>query len=263
MTVTLTWLGQSGFILAGAGTVVAVDPFLSPHELRLNDPPALDTLPNHVDAVLATHGHLDHLDLDGLVAWTNAGAELASLVVPTPHVAAAHLALPSVEVLGVQPGEHLTIGTARVTVVPACHGIEITDGYSEGYDLDPAGTPHVGYVITIAGTSVYHAGDTIPSAGIQRALAPLAIDVALLPVNGRDARREAEGIVGNLTAAEAVELANEIGADCLVPCHHDMVRGNTAPVTDVVRAVQRTGRRIRIVTPERGLPVEFDAEGRR
>jgi L-ascorbate metabolism protein UlaG (beta-lactamase superfamily) len=263
MTVALTWLGQSGFILADDGVIVAVDPFLSPHELRLHDPPALDTLPHRVDAVLATHGHADHLDLAGLAAWVESGAALAALVVPTPHVAAARRSLPDVDVVGVQPGEQLDVGTASVTVVPACHGVEITDGYSEGYALDPAGTPHVGYVISIAGTTVYHAGDTIASAEIRRALAPLVVDVALLPVNGRDAQREAQGILGNLTAVEAVDLADEIGVDRLVPCHHDMIRGNTAAMTDIARAARRAGTRVRLVTPERGVAVALGQRGRR
>ena len=258
MTVTLTWLGQSGFILAGGGTTIVVDPFLSPHELRVTDPPTIESLPDSVDAVLATHGHLDHLDLAGLAAWVATGATLTTLIVPTPHVAAARLALSGVDVVGVQPGEHLTPGSAHITVVPACHGIGVSDGYSDGYDLDSAGTPHVGYVIAMAGTTIYHAGDTILSAELRHALRPMAVDAALLPVNGRDAVREAQGILGNLTAAEAVELATDLGAKYLVPCHHDAIRGNTASVDDVVRAVENSSSGLRIVAPERGQPVTIN-----
>jgi L-ascorbate 6-phosphate lactonase len=116
-------------------------------------------------------------------------------------------------------------------------------------------------VISIAGTTVYHAGDTIASVDIRRALAPLVIDVAVLPVNGRDAGREAQGILGNLTAIEAVDLAEAIGADRLVPCHHDMIRGNTAAVADIVRAAKRPGTRVHLVTPERGIAVELGRRG--
>jgi hypothetical protein len=82
-------------------------------------------------------------------------------------------------------------------------------------------------------------------------------------VNGRDPQREAEGILGNLTAAEAVDLADRIGAACLVPCHHDMIRGNTAPVCDVVGAAQRAGTQVDVLIPARGVAVALDRRGRR
>ena len=55
------------------------------------------------------------------------------------------------------------------------------------------------------------------------------MDVAVLPVNGRDPEREARGIVGNMDAREAVELALAIGATLLVPIHWDGFAGNTVP----------------------------------
>ena len=64
--------------------------------------------------------------------------------------------------------------------------------------------------------------------GLLAALRGQRIDVALLPVNGRDAEREAAGIVGNMNAREAVELADQIGATTLVPMHWDLFEGNTS-----------------------------------
>ena len=60
--------------------------------------------------------------------------------------------------------------------------------------------------------------------------------MALLPINGRDAEREARGIVGNMDAAEAVELALAIGATRLVPYHWDGFAGNTVPPGTAVDA---------------------------
>jgi L-ascorbate metabolism protein UlaG (beta-lactamase superfamily) len=53
------------------------------------------------------------------------------------------------------------------------------------------------------------------------------IEIALLPVNGRDPVREADGIVGNLDTAEAVQLARRLGARTLIPYHWDGFAGNT------------------------------------
>lgn len=263
MTVTVTWLGQSGFVLSGDATTVVIDPFLSPNELRLADVPPPSALPDLIDVVLATHGHGDHLDLPGLAQLVAGGTTVAQLVVPEPHVAAARAVLGGVEIVGVQPGARLTAGAATIAVVPACHGVTVADGYSEGHDLDPRGTPHVGYVVTLAGTAIYHSGDTIDSVGIQSALASMTIDVAVLPVNGRDAEREARGIVGNLNAGEAVALAGELGARCLIPCHYEMIRGNTSDVGDVLTAARRAGDRFEVLTPIHYQAVTINAGARR
>jgi glucose 1-dehydrogenase/3-oxoacyl-[acyl-carrier protein] reductase len=116
-------------------------------------------------------------------------------------------------------------------------GVTVEDGYAAGPTDGP--TPHVGYVLRLAGTVVYHAGDTVASAMLIDTLRPMGVDVCLLPVNGRDYFREGAGILGNLDAAEAVQLAHAIGAGTLIPMHHDMVRGNTPP------AGSRRGRRDR------------------
>ena len=76
---------------------------------------------------------------------------------------------------------------------------------------------------------VYHAGDTVVTDALVAALQPLRVDVALLPVNGRDAAREALGFVGNMNAVEAVELSLALQASRLVAYHWDGFAGNTAP----------------------------------
>ena len=45
--------------------------------------------------------------------------------------------------------------------------------------------------------------------------ASIDYDVVCLPVNGRDAAREAIGIIGNLDAAEALELTLQLKAKVL------------------------------------------------
>jgi L-ascorbate metabolism protein UlaG (beta-lactamase superfamily) len=83
---------------------------------------------------------------------------------------------------------------------------------------------------------------------VASALSRLGIEVALLPINGRDAAREALGIVGNMDAGEAVELALAIGATRLLPYHWDGYAGNTVPPGTVVDAAAA---RIEVVVPAR------------
>ena len=88
------------------------------------------------------------------------------------------------------------------------------------------------------------------------ALRPLGIEIALLPINGRDDEREALGIVGNMDAAEAVELAAEIGASILVPMHWDGFAGNTVEPHEAVEAARG---RLRVIVPAPFRPLDIEA----
>ena len=134
-------------------------------------------------------------------------------------------------------------------VVPAYHGVTIEDAYGDGSAID--GRPRfVGYVLE-SSPRVYHAGDTVARDELTAALAGLGVEIALLPINGRDAERESRGIIGNLDAAEAVELALAIGASTLVPYHWDGFVGNTVPPGATVDAA---GDRLRVVVPTQCTP---------
>jgi L-ascorbate metabolism protein UlaG (beta-lactamase superfamily) len=70
----------------------------------------------------------------------------------------------------------------------------------------------------------------------------------MLPINGRDPEREAQDIVGNMDAGEAVELALATGATRLIPYHWDGYAGNTVAPGTVVDAAAA---RIEVVVPAR------------
>src|SRR5687768_13834940 len=197
--VQLTWLGQAGFLIEGSGTRLLIDPWFSDHELRTAPPPRVEEMPTDIGWLLATHGHDDHLDLAGIAAL-HERIPGVRVVVPTPLLARVADAV-SADARGAQPGDLVTDERLAIEVVPAWHGVVVEDGYSAGPPAGP--TPHVGYVIRLGGLTIYHAGDTIASAGLIDVLGEASVDVALLPINGRDYFREANGILGNLDAAEA------------------------------------------------------------
>jgi L-ascorbate metabolism protein UlaG (beta-lactamase superfamily) len=103
------------------------------------------------------------------------------------------------------------IAGVRLTAIPAAH---------EVITLDESGA-HVflGYVLEVDGVRIYHSGDCVPFDGQSSLLASLDIDVALLPVNGRDQHRLSNGVPGNFTADEAVALCRDAGIPALI-CHH-------------------------------------------
>jgi L-ascorbate metabolism protein UlaG (beta-lactamase superfamily) len=252
---TFRWLGQAGFLLSSGGQYLLVDPWFSDHDLRIRSAPLLAELPEQIGWLLVTHEHGDHLDLPALPALLGRFPRLR-IVVPAPlrdRVAAAE---PRARVLSVQPGDRLEVGAVVIHVVHAWHGVGVADGYSDGHALRAdALTPFVGYVIAFPEITVYHSGDTLAGTGMVDELRPLRVDVALLPTNGRSAIRERAGIVGNLDAREAVEMAAQIGARVLVPMHYDMVRGNRARVASVVEAAKTAGRSLAVIIPVRSTDI--------
>jgi len=248
--VELRWLGQSSFLLRFHGATVLVDPFLSPHPDRLVPPPFAPDEATGLDLVAITHDHLDHLDRESLPGIA-AASPAARFVIPLPLVDA--LEVPADRVLGLRPGESAEIGALRVHAVAALHGDLPTDAYSFDGAAGDGACRFLGYVFDADGICVYHAGDTIAYPGLAEEVRRLAPDVALLPINGRDAEREAQDIVGNLDETEAVELAAEAGVDLLVPMHWDMFAANPGSPGRVVDLAVGRGLGVFVPSHDRSL----------
>lgn len=247
-SVALSWFGQSSFALRLRGVTALVDPFLSPHPERLVPPPFAGSESRGVDLVLITHDHLDHLDEDALPAIA-AASPSAVVVVPEDVVRrAVELGVERDRVRGLSSEARVVIRGVTVEAVPACHGVEIDDAYRLG--------PFLGYVVSAGGARVYHAGDTIPFDGLAERLRELRVDLALLPINGRDAKREAEGLVGNMDALEAAQLARDIDADAAVPMHWDMFERNPGDPAAFVAAAETT-----VIVPRHRTPFVYTSPG--
>jgi L-ascorbate metabolism protein UlaG (beta-lactamase superfamily) len=249
----ITWLGQAGFRLEIEGAVVVVDPWLSPHEDRLTPPPPLELAADGVDVLLVTHEHLDHLDVPFLPDFLERSPR-APVVMPAPLATFVDGVVPADRLVLVQPHDALEVAGVAIRVTPAIHGVMPEDAYGDGSAI--GGRPRfVGYLLG-SERRVYHAGDTILTEDVAAAIQSRDVDVALLPINGRDAEREARGIVGNMDAAEAVELALRAGASVLVPYHWDGFAGNTVPPGT---AADAAAGRLTVLVPERFRPVEIGA----
>ena len=247
----LTWQGQAGFRIELGGVCIVVDPWASEHELRRIPVPDRALVADGVDWLLVTHEHLDHLDPPVLqLALDRSPA--SRLVLPAPAAPLVRDLAPDDRVVVVRPGDVLDLGGVECRVVPAIHGVTMDDAYGDGSALGE-GPRFVGYVLG-GGRRLYHAGDTIVTDALREELDPLGIAVALLPINGRDAEREARGIVGNMDAAEAVELAVAIGSSTLVPYHWDGFAGNT--VSPGATADLAAGR-LHVVVPSRFGAIEL------
>jgi L-ascorbate 6-phosphate lactonase len=249
--VALWWLGQSGFGLRGNAATLVVDPFLADHPDRLFPPPCRPDQVGGLDAVVVTHDHLDHLDEESLPALAEA-SRAARFVVPAPLVdRIVELGIPSERVTGAQPDRQLELDGGTVVPVPASHGDDVAEGYGFGLERSNGLYRYLGYVFDLGGVRVYHAGDTIPYEGMEERLRGLHVDVALLPINGRDAEREERGIVGNLNEEEAAALAAAIGADLLVPMHYDLFASNPGSPERLVELVRTKHPELQVLVASR------------
>ncbi len=232
--VGLFWLGQAGFALRGGRTTLVVDAFLSDRPDRLSPAPVAAAELGFVDLFLATHEHRDHFDQPTWPRLAEASPD-ARFIVPAPLREQAATVVPAGRILAAVPDAPIRVGDAHIVPVPARHGVHVADAYSFG--LVPGEHRFLGYVIELNGVRVYHAGDTIRYPGMAERLRDLRVDVALLPINGRSPEREAQDLVGNLSAAEAADLAADIGVRAVIPMHYELFARNSGRAGDLVERV--------------------------
>lgn len=217
-------LGQSGMVIKGGTTIAYIDPYLSDSVAAVGGPARRIPAPldphaiRHADAVFATHEHLDHLDPDTLKPLLAASPNAVLITSAQGRTIAADNGIAADRIVAPKLHEPANVGGLRYTALPSAHYSVETD--------DEQHTRWMGFLISCNGVTLYHSGDTIIVPELLAALDGATIDLALLPINGRDYFREQEDIVGNLLPHEAVQLAQRIGARVLIAMHNDMFELN-------------------------------------
>jgi L-ascorbate metabolism protein UlaG (beta-lactamase superfamily) len=235
----LWWLGQSGFLVQWQGRHLLLDPYLSdsltkkyantdkPH-VRMTERVVAPECLNFIDVVTSSHNHTDHLDTETLKPLLEANPKL-ELVIPEANreFVADRLGIVMELPLGLDTGQSASVAGFKITGVPAAH---------ETITQDETGrSKHLGYVIEFGPWTIYHSGDTVRYDGMVDTLRKWTIAVALLPINGRSSERR---VAGNLTGPEAAQLAKDIGAEVVIPCHFDMFEFNTASPAEFRRTAE-------------------------
>ena len=173
----------------------------------------------NADLFFGSHYHYDHID-PMVVKAVASSSPACRFVVPRAAVETmAAFGLPLDRVLAPEVDEPQMVTGVRFVSIPAAH---------EQLDYDPEyGYPYRGYVVTLGGVTIYHAGDCVPYDGLVERLVALDVDIALLPINGRDYFRLNRGFTGNFNYREAAELAAAAGIRLLIPMHFGMHLANT------------------------------------
>ena len=176
----LLWLGQSSFVYEGE-QVIYFDPFAL-HRLR------------RADIILVGHDHPHHCspaDIDKV-------KRMNTVILADEH-AARHIAPP---VIAMVPGQQETVDDFLIEAVPA---------YNLHTSFHPRRKAYLGFIITLGGLRLYHAGDTdfIPE------MHDLHVDIALLPVSGFTV----------MNAEEAAQAALALHPQVAIPMHYGTAYG--------------------------------------
>jgi L-ascorbate metabolism protein UlaG (beta-lactamase superfamily) len=238
----LWWLGQSGFLLQWQGVHVLFDSYLSdsltkkysqtdkPH-VRMTELVVDPTQLSFVDVVTSSHNHTDHLDAETLRPIL-AGNPRPKLLIAESNRAfvAERLGIDSAIPIGVDDGTTVEVSGIRFSGVASAH---------ETVERDELGRARfLGYALQFGDWVVYHSGDTIRYPEMAEKLRPFGVHIALLPINGRAPERR---VAGNLSGPEAAQLAKDIGARVVIPCHFEMFEFNTACPDEFVTECRRLG----------------------
>lgn len=185
----ISWLGHDFFQISGAGIMIYIDPY----ELKREDlPPA--------DIIITSHEHYDHCDVDAIEILSSKNTVLVG-----PKICQDKLNndVPiKKEVKELNPYDEISIDEVKLSAIPAYN---VHRFRSPGNPYHPEESGHIGTILDIDGTTIYHAGDTdkIPD------MDDLNPDIALIPVSGTYV----------MDVDEAVEAAKVLDPKVIIPMH--------------------------------------------
>jgi len=209
MVVSIKWVSHSGFQIKGEGKIIYTD-------LQEGS-----DVSEKADLILLTHSHPDHFDPSTIKKVRKKDTTIIAPMDCVPKIGG------SVKTLKL--GEELKIEKLRVKAVTAYNYKRFR---SPGVPFHPEGYG-VGYLITLEGKTIYHAGDTdfIPE---MAKIGP--VDVALLPSGG----------TYTMDNPEAAEAAIAIKPKAVIPMH----RWDTDP--KVFRDLVEANSKIKVLLLEEG-----------
>jgi L-ascorbate metabolism protein UlaG (beta-lactamase superfamily) len=234
----LWWLGQSGYLVQWQGHHLLIDPYLSdsltkkyadtdkPH-VRMTERVIAPEELDFIEVVTSSHNHTDHLDGGTLIPLLETNPALTVIVsAANVNFAANRLRVQPERITPIHAdGGPVIVRPFTFHAIPSAHESLESDENSDH--------KFIGYIIEVGGKTIYHSGDACLYDGLEERLKQWKIDLAILPINGRDPAR---GVAGNFSGEEAARLGVEIGAGLVIPCHYEMFEFNTVSPAGFVKA---------------------------
>ncbi|WP_312192528.1 metal-dependent hydrolase [Exiguobacterium sp.] len=193
----LTYHGQSTVTIETNGHHLVIDPFFSGNDKATTNPDDVKA-----DFILLTHAHADHmLDAERIAKATGA-------TIIATHELATYLSFKGLNVHPMNLGGQFEFSFGKVKMTQAFHSSSIID--EEKQTITYMGMP-AGFLLTIEGKEIYHAGDTALFGDLALYGAHHEIDLAFLPIGD------------NFTMGpdDALIAADMLQAKAVVPIHYD------------------------------------------
>ncbi|WP_395744733.1 MBL fold metallo-hydrolase [Prosthecobacter sp.] len=206
--IAVTWLGHAGFFCQIGGVNIAIDPnwalWHGPVK-RVRHPSVWAHDLPHIDLVLVTHAHYDHLHLPSLRKL----AAAQPIIVPqgvgrvVKNCGFGHI-------VELKTWQSATFKDLRITLTPARHwgARNIHDTHRQ----------FGGFLVKSPNRCLFHCGDSAMFDGFQEIGKRASIDLALMPIGAYDAP---SGRQVHMNPEEALDAFEMMGAQSMVPMHHD------------------------------------------
>lgn len=179
------------------------------------DPWELDDSHGKADVILVSHDHYDHCDPDSVMKLQKDN----TVIIASEDCIQKFQG----DVKTLLPGEKIRVGAVEVEAVRA-------------YNIDKAFHPKeknwLGYIVSVDGVRLYHAGDTDHIPEIKE----VSTDVALLPVGG----------TYTMNVEEAVAAAKDIRPKFAIPMHYGYIVGSQKDGRDFAG---KLGRKAEVMIP--------------
>ncbi len=187
MVNNIHWLGQAAVKITAAGKIIYIDPYQIEKE-------------DQADIILITHGHSDHLSPDDIKKIITEN----SIIIAPDNCMGKLEDFDVRETKSIRPGQSIPVGDITISAVPAYNVVKT--------NFHPKGNNWVGYIITVEGIKIYHAGDTerIPE------MKDIECDIAMLPLGQTYTMNSVK---------EAADAAIDVKASIAIPIHYGLYEG--------------------------------------
>ncbi|MFH1200434.1 MAG: MBL fold metallo-hydrolase, partial [Candidatus Micrarchaeota archaeon] len=194
------------------GKHIIVDPWLDPRPLngeRLVKPSTTAEGIKAADLIAVTHEHYDHCDKYDVKRIQE--KTFAPVIAPEPALAV--LEVPERQRMAAYVGDEFSHNGIEVKVVAAKH-------FKSQYP--------VGYIFSVGGKSVYHAGDTFEFFEMNQ----IQADVALIPVGGRY----------TMDVLSALNALKRIRCTAAIPMHYGTFKEIQADINEFSTKAKKDGK---------------------